>query len=729
MSVPRPLNSARTINLSLWAAVAFLGLVGAAALWSIDSLREQARASERAESMLEAASVLRTRMSAAQSALLLYVATGDEKEVPGLNQALGAARRGLDAFEITLDPEDRAASTGKLREFFDDQFARMEEVRRLRGQQGFGAALEVVRSDAYQGRIALREDFIAELTHRRADALAGVRGRTQTLGSVALILVVGAGIVASAVLLFANHLARRYRRQRDDSGARLRDSEQFLRTITDNIPAMVSYLDHEERYRYHNKIMLDWMAVEEGDVYGHTLREVIGEEAYAVTGPYIKRVLAGELVSWEREQTGARGDHRDLHIVCIPDRDGAGKVVGLYAFLTDVSEEKRLARLKNEFVSTVSHELRTPLTSIRGSLGLIEGGMAGVLPDKAKNLVSVAKNNCERLIRLINDILDIEKIEAGKIDFDMKPLELMTLVTQSLTDNEGYARSHQCSLVLAAQVPDATVTGDRDRLLQVIANLLSNAAKYSPPGAGVKVAVERNGERIKVSVTDVGPGIPRAFRGRIFQKFSQADSSDTRKKGGSGLGLSISRAIVEYHGGTIGFDTVTAEEAADAVTGTTFWFDLPATRVYRADEDSARRLIADLAARHGGPRDVRPAVLHVEDDAGLRSVVAMMLEPFARTEAATTLAEALAKVASERYDLVLLDISLPDGSGWDLFDKMREASQHPPVIVFSGSNVGHERMADVDGALLKAQASEDQLVAMIRQGLMGEAPESPGGKA
>jgi PAS domain S-box-containing protein len=705
--------SSRTITLTLWAAVAFLGMVGAAALWSIDSLRGLTQSSAQTEKMLDAASVLRSRMSSAQAALLVYVATGDDKEVPRFTQELATARRGLTSFEATLDSGQRSQYGTSLRSQFDEQLRMMEGVARLRSQQGYGAALEVARSDAYLSKIALGETLVAELTQSRATTIDEERRHTQLLGDAALALVIGGGIVASAILLLADRLARRYRRQRDRSAERLRDSEEFLRTITDNIPAMVSYLDHEERYRYHNRIMLDWMAVEEGAVYGRTLREVIGEKAYAVTGPFIKRALAGEVVSWDRVQTGAQGDTRDLHIVCIPDRDDNGNVAGIYAFLTDVSESKRLSQLKNEFVSTVSHELRTPLTSIRGSLGLIEGGMAGVLPDKAKNLVSVAKNNCERLVRLINDILDIEKIESGKMDFDMKPLELMSVIGQSLADNEGYARTHQCTFAVVKEAAGAMVNGDRDRLLQVIANLLSNAAKYSPPGGVVEVALVREGERLKFSVTDHGPGIPLEFRGRIFQKFSQADSSDTRKKGGSGLGLSIAKAIIEVHGGTIGFETRT-EPGYASPTGTTFWFELPAIRVYQANDESARQLIAGLVARPGGKKDRRPSVLHVEDDAGLRSVVAMLLDPFARTEGVATLGEAHDRIAERGYDLVLLDIALPDGSGWDLFDAMRKASRHPPVIVFSGSSIGQERLADVDGALLKAQSTEEQLVAMIK---------------
>jgi signal transduction histidine kinase len=224
--------------------------------------------------------------------------------------------------------------------------------------------------------------------------------------------------------------------------------------------------------------------------------------------------------------------------------------------------------MKNEFISVVSHELRTPLTSIRGSLGLIAGGATGVLPEKAKSMIDVAVRSTDRLVRLINDILDIEKIESGKMKFVLKPLEIESVVEQAIESTRAYGERLGIPFVLGSRLPGARIYADLDRLIQVLANLLSNAAKYSPSQGSVTVSLSRRSGMIRVAVTDTGPGIPEEFQGRIFQKFSQADSSDTRQKGGTGLGLNISKAIIEKHGGTIGFTT---QKGA----GTTFYFELP----------------------------------------------------------------------------------------------------------------------------------------------------------
>jgi signal transduction histidine kinase len=229
---------------------------------------------------------------------------------------------------------------------------------------------------------------------------------------------------------------------------------------------------------------------------------------------------------------------------------------------------KRLDRMKSEFVSTVSHELRTPLTSIRDSLEVLASGVAGSLPDKARSFIEIAQNNCERLIRLINDILDIEKIESGQMSFALRPLDLMELIDQTVKADEGFAAQHNVRLQLVAAQPGAKVHADPDRLAQVMTNLISNACKFSPPGTTVDIAVTREGARLKVAVTDYGLGISDEFLARIFQRFSRADSSDARQKGDTGLGLSISKAIVERLGGEIGFTTEKGK-------GTTFYFFLP----------------------------------------------------------------------------------------------------------------------------------------------------------
>ena len=251
-----------------------------------------------------------------------------------------------------------------------------------------------------------------------------------------------------------------------------------------------------------------------------------------------------------------------------PLRDEQGSVRGYVGIVTDITERKNVERLKNEFISTVSHELRTPLTAIRGSLGLLAGGVVGQFTDQAHQLVDIANRNSERLLYLINSILDIEKIEAGKMDCNIQRASLLGVIKQAIEVNQAYALQHQVTLYLAPTTHDAYAMIDTDRLMQVLTNLLSNAAKFSPPNSSVTVRLDQIDQTLRVSVIDQGPGIPAEFHGRIFEKFAQADSSDSRRKGGTGLGLSIAKAIMERLDGKIGFVSKENE-------GATFYIELP----------------------------------------------------------------------------------------------------------------------------------------------------------
>jgi signal transduction histidine kinase len=260
-------------------------------------------------------------------------------------------------------------------------------------------------------------------------------------------------------------------------------------------------------------------------------------------------------------------------------------------FLTDRSALKRVERMQNEFVAMVNHELRTPLTSIKSSLGILKTGALGALSPDILKLVEIGYGNCDRLIRIINDLLDLEKVASGALRFEYKRLSLRGFLDGFFAVNRDMGRDGGIALALSHTAEELTINIDPERMAQVLTNLVSNAIKFSPDGSTVRIVSDRRGSWVRLSVEDRGPGISPAFRSRIFTRFAQEDSSSVRKKGGNGLGLSISKAIVEAHGGRIDFESAPGK-------GTVFFVDLPLAPTWEAgvvDEHSDDLQILVLA--------------------------------------------------------------------------------------------------------------------------------------
>lgn len=249
----------------------------------------------------------------------------------------------------------------------------------------------------------------------------------------------------------------------------------------------------------------------------------------------------------------------------ISDTDGRPL---LWVLVEDVSERKKVDRMKSEFISTVSHELRTPLTSISGSLGLIAGGSLGELSDQVSRMIDIAYRNSEQLKQLVDDLLDMEKLVSGKMRMQLAPTPVLPVIRDAMERLNTYAVERDVCVRLGSSLATAIAIVDGSRLDQAFTNLLSNAIKFSPDRGEVTVNVEETDQHLRVSVTDRGPGVPESFRPRIFQKFAQADSSATRSQGGTGLGLAITREIMSQMGGSAGFKSVVGQ-------GATFWLDLP----------------------------------------------------------------------------------------------------------------------------------------------------------
>jgi signal transduction histidine kinase len=349
---------------------------------------------------------------------------------------------------------------------------------------------------------------------------------------------------------------------------------------------------------------------------------------------------------------------------------------GLLRALRYATQRKRLDRLKDEFVSTVSHELRTPLTSIAGSLGLLVGNAVGELPDAMARLLSIAHTNSQRLVRLVDDILDMEKMEAGRAVFNFKRVEVKPLVEQVIEANRAYAEGYGVRMRLEDGSIDlaADVRADPDRLFQVVTNLLSNAIKFSPADNEVVVSIIKERGLVRLTVRDHGLGIPVDFRPLIFEKFAQADARDARQKGGTGLGLSIVKQIVDRLNGKVGFTDAPGG-------GTIFSVQLPCW-------DHVASLAVDRGAK---PEATRLLLCEDDLDAALTVREKLSQAGFA-IDFAYSVDDAFTCAATVQYRAILVDIRLPDGDGINLIVRLRELPQYrdTPIIVIS-ADIGRGR--------------------------------------
>lgn len=359
--------------------------------------------------------------------------------------------------------------------------------------------------------------------------------------------------------------------ERKRSAATQQEQAQQIQAILDNVIDGIITIDERGSVGSLNKAAERIFGYPTKEVLGQNIKMLMPEPYHSQHDRYLANYRAtsvGNVIGIGCEVLGRRKDGctfpMDLAVSEI-SHGGQRMFVGL---VRDITERKRVEQMKSEFVATVSHELRTPLTSIIGALGLLTGGALGELPTPMKPMIDIAAKNSKRLGLLINDLLDMEKIAAGKLHFDMQLLPLMPLVEQALENNKVYGVPRDVHFKLTERVDDIEVLIDGQRFQQVLANFLSNAAKFSPKNKPVDVAVQRRDGSVRVAVRDHGPGIPAKFRAHIFEKFSQADSSDSRQKGGTGLGLAITKELVEHMDGKVGFESVEGE-------GATFWVDLP----------------------------------------------------------------------------------------------------------------------------------------------------------
>ncbi|MFM2049582.1 MAG: hypothetical protein RL682_73 [Pseudomonadota bacterium] len=330
---------------------------------------------------------------------------------------------------------------------------------------------------------------------------------------------------------------------------------QRQHAIHEHIADAIITIDADGRVCELNRAARALFALEDG-------LDAAGMELKALTGMELNQLLSGSEVDLGPSQQ-PKILYSQSH-----NRWSMGHQEFCTIALHDLSESRRIERMKDEFLATVSHELRTPLTSILGALGLLAVGAGGTMPAAALELLQVAKRNGDRLSKLIDDVLDLTKLEGNRMELNLQPVELAPLIREALTANSTYAQRGMVSLAFDDDVRSCRVQIDPDRFLQVMANLLSNAIKHSPKGKTVRVLLQQHPNQVQVDVVDEGPGIDPAFKKKMFEKFSQADASDRRAVSGTGLGLYITRMLVNKMGGVVSADS-------GAPGGSTFSVCLP----------------------------------------------------------------------------------------------------------------------------------------------------------
>ena len=349
-------------------------------------------------------------------------------------------------------------------------------------------------------------------------------------------------------------------------------SEETFRLAMENAPTGQALVSPDGRWLKVNGALCELLGYTPDALLKTDFQTITHADDLDADLALVGQVLSGEIGSYTLEKRYIRSDGRIiwglLSVSLVRKADGTAHY--FISQIQDITERREMEQMKSEFISTVSHELRTPLTAIRGSLDFVANSLGANLPQAGQRLVDMARRNCDRLVLLVNDILDIDKITSGTMRFDLRDEAVAQLIDQSVALNQGFADKLNVALS-AATATGAAIRVDSERFQQVMTNLISNAVKFSPEGSTVHITAAPVGSDIRISVRDEGPGIPADFRGRIFGRFAQADSSITRAKGGSGLGLHITKEIVAQMGGTIGYDSVEGE-------GATFWILFPAVR-------------------------------------------------------------------------------------------------------------------------------------------------------
>ena len=564
-----------------------------------------------------------------------------------------APRTGPDAVQLQL-----------LKPVIDAKFSEMRTTMTLRDREGLQAAADRLREGRGKRQMDAIRRIIGDI-QRRGAANQQATQFSQTERSIKVVRLIWASVVTIALiaailgLLVGRGMRQRYLLSLQREGAATRQ-----RAIFDGTSDAIILINPSGGIETINP------AAER--MFGYRTEELLGDDISTLIdiapgdGSFLQRVGFDKDGIEKRELFDIGGHNSRGEAVVVDVALGAMRLpdgIHIVAALRDAASRKEIEQLKDDFISTVSHELRTPLTSVVGSLGLLRGGAAGTLPPQAQRLAEIAETNSQRLIRLINDILDIDQIRKGKMVFDYAVVDLRDVISRTVQAMQGLADRRD--IRIEARVPEVPVMAcaDTERLIQVSSNLLSNAIKFSPEGSTVNFGLLAGGEDHIIQVVDQGPGIDPDFAKHIFNRFAQSARPDRQMIAGTGLGLAISREIIRNHGGEISFEN--RKEG-----GALFAFSIP--------RDSAQ--VSD------GDRQSRLLICEDDGDAGFTIQSILTAHGYA-SDLVATVRDGIAHARSQPYGAVLLDLSLADADGMDLMRALKadKATKHVPIIIISGT--------------------------------------------
>lgn len=657
-------NSLRDkINLAFATAVGMLLLISVISFASTLGLLRSAEGRRDAEEMVTGLEAVLASLNAAEGAQRGYIITADSAHIPRYLASVGNATAEINQLQELAGVRPAVAPlVDSLRALVNFRVRKFEDRLAIYHTRGIGALAKELQGDPEDARISEMAQQIKAVIRKDLDAHAN---RAAKWGRTALGVIALGGVAAVLFLSLSTLVIHRESQARADAYSELREEQvrhaQFLETL----PLGVFVIHADGLPAYSNRYARDMFGLGlDSDVNARANFAYLAGtgDAYPPEKLPSVRALRGEASTVEDMELQHEGRRIPLRVSAAPIYASDGTITSAIAVFTDITERRAVEQMKDELISVVSHELRTPLTSIRGALGLVGSGRLGELNDQGKRMIEIAVTDTDRLVRLINDMLDIERMQSGRIEMHKTTCNAEDLALQAIESVRALA--HKADVEISLDAERVPVWCDADRIVQTLTNLIGNAIKYSPAQEIVQVGVHAREDQVVFRVSDSGRGIPEDKIETIFERFQQVDASDAREKGGAGLGLAISRNIVIQHGGHIWAES-------DGATGSTFCFTLP--RLMTHAEDRAEGTASG-------------AILIVEDDANLASVLSAQFEAAGmRSVRAANGTEAIRIAEANKPDLLVMDLMLPKRDGFDVVDWLRqhEYLRHLPVVVYT----------------------------------------------